>query len=256
MVYCCFSRRHKGGKNVHQCQEANADILTAPGHHFTSETLPSGEDIIPIFASPSILNLVLCGFIDTRDYVLLCWRLQGGDELPEGESPCWLSPDPGYGAILFSVVQGIMLHVLHCENARACLFPFLRIHVFGSSWVEFSLCQNLAAGERVLYSLYGIVEHSGSMRVGHYTAYVKVRPPQRKTEQHHKNLSGQGPAFFSTFCLFCLFMTADSVLQPRHHFSWDFQCACIICSSSVFSPKPACPDVQYYKSYSWRKQHV
>ncbi|XP_029695220.1 ubiquitin carboxyl-terminal hydrolase 45 isoform X1 [Takifugu rubripes] len=53
-----------------------------------------------------------------------------------------------------------------------------------------ALCKNLAAGERVLYSLYGIVEHSGSMRVGHYTAYVKVRPPQRKTEQHHKNLSG------------------------------------------------------------------
>uniref|UniRef100_A0A669DWY0 Ubiquitin carboxyl-terminal hydrolase n=1 Tax=Oreochromis niloticus TaxID=8128 RepID=A0A669DWY0_ORENI len=51
-------------------------------------------------------------------------------------------------------------------------------------------CKNLAAGERVLYSLYGIVEHSGSMRGGHYTAYVKVRAPQRKTEQQHKNLSG------------------------------------------------------------------
>uniref|UniRef100_A0AAX7VMQ9 Ubiquitin carboxyl-terminal hydrolase n=1 Tax=Astatotilapia calliptera TaxID=8154 RepID=A0AAX7VMQ9_ASTCA len=51
---------------------------------------------------------------------------------------------------------------------------------------------NLAVGERVLYSLYGIVEHSGSMRGGHYTAYVKVRAPQRKTEQQHKNLSGQG----------------------------------------------------------------
>uniref|UniRef100_A0A8C6NY24 Ubiquitin carboxyl-terminal hydrolase n=1 Tax=Nothobranchius furzeri TaxID=105023 RepID=A0A8C6NY24_NOTFU len=45
-------------------------------------------------------------------------------------------------------------------------------------------CKNLAAGERVLYSLYGIVEHSGSMRGGHYTAYVKVRAPQRKTEPH------------------------------------------------------------------------
>uniref|UniRef100_A0A8C4GM68 Ubiquitin carboxyl-terminal hydrolase n=1 Tax=Dicentrarchus labrax TaxID=13489 RepID=A0A8C4GM68_DICLA len=51
-------------------------------------------------------------------------------------------------------------------------------------------CKNLAAGDRVLYSLYGIVEHSGSMRGGHYTAYVKVRAPQRKTEQHHRNLSG------------------------------------------------------------------
>ncbi|XP_037533081.1 ubiquitin carboxyl-terminal hydrolase 45 [Nematolebias whitei] len=51
-------------------------------------------------------------------------------------------------------------------------------------------CKNLAAGERVLYSLYGIVEHSGSMRGGHYTAYVKVRAPQRKSERRHKNLSG------------------------------------------------------------------
>lgn len=51
-------------------------------------------------------------------------------------------------------------------------------------------CKNLAAGERVLYSLYGIVEHSGSMRGGHYTAYVKVRAPQRKAEQHHRNLPG------------------------------------------------------------------
>ncbi|XP_061805474.2 ubiquitin carboxyl-terminal hydrolase 45 [Nerophis lumbriciformis] len=51
-------------------------------------------------------------------------------------------------------------------------------------------CKNLAHDERVLYSLYGIVEHSGSMRGGHYTAYVKIRAPQRKTEQHHRNLSG------------------------------------------------------------------
>ena len=28
---------------------------------------------------------------------------------------------------------------------------------------------------RVLYSLYGVVEHSGTMRSGHYTAYAKTR---------------------------------------------------------------------------------
>ncbi|XP_045901083.1 ubiquitin carboxyl-terminal hydrolase 45 isoform X2 [Micropterus dolomieu] len=59
-------------------------------------------------------------------------------------------------------------------------------------------CKNLAAGERVIYSLYGIVEHSGSMRGGHYTAYVKVRSPQRKTEQHHRNLSGARDASSSS----------------------------------------------------------
>uniref|UniRef100_UPI003AAE230A ubiquitin carboxyl-terminal hydrolase 16 n=1 Tax=Centroberyx gerrardi TaxID=166262 RepID=UPI003AAE230A len=38
-------------------------------------------------------------------------------------------------------------------------------------------CKNVTEGDtRVLYSLYGIVEHSGTMRSGHYTAYVKVRP--------------------------------------------------------------------------------
>ncbi|XP_024911099.1 ubiquitin carboxyl-terminal hydrolase 16 isoform X2 [Cynoglossus semilaevis] len=29
---------------------------------------------------------------------------------------------------------------------------------------------------QILYSLYGVVEHRGTMRSGHYTAYVKVRP--------------------------------------------------------------------------------
>lgn len=38
-------------------------------------------------------------------------------------------------------------------------------------------------GEKVLYGLYGIVEHSGSMRGGHYTAYVKVRVPSRKLSE-------------------------------------------------------------------------
>lgn len=38
-------------------------------------------------------------------------------------------------------------------------------------------CKNTTEGEsQILYSLYGIVEHSGTMRSGHYTAYVKVRP--------------------------------------------------------------------------------
>lgn len=40
--------------------------------------------------------------------------------------------------------------------------------------------QNLPTFEqgqtKVLYSLYGVVEHSGSIHGGHYVAYVKVRP--------------------------------------------------------------------------------
>uniref|UniRef100_A0A8D0DAT1 Ubiquitin carboxyl-terminal hydrolase n=1 Tax=Sander lucioperca TaxID=283035 RepID=A0A8D0DAT1_SANLU len=38
-------------------------------------------------------------------------------------------------------------------------------------------CDNLTEGDfQILYSLYGIVEHSGTMRSGHYTAYVKLAP--------------------------------------------------------------------------------
>ncbi|XP_031730277.1 ubiquitin carboxyl-terminal hydrolase 45 isoform X2 [Anarrhichthys ocellatus] len=83
-------------------------------------------------------------------------------------------------------------------------------------------CKNLAAGERVLYSLYGIVEHSGSMRGGHYTAYVKVRSPQRKTEQHHRNQSGQGLTLlisFKTVCLFSVSVCLCAVHERGQHFA-------------------------------------
>ncbi|XP_077018593.1 ubiquitin carboxyl-terminal hydrolase 45 isoform X2 [Tamandua tetradactyla] len=54
-------------------------------------------------------------------------------------------------------------------------------------------CKNVNVGDRVLYGLYGIVEHSGSMRGGHYTAYVKVRTPSRNLLEHatgKKNVHG------------------------------------------------------------------
>ncbi|XP_047216736.1 ubiquitin carboxyl-terminal hydrolase 45 isoform X1 [Girardinichthys multiradiatus] len=72
-------------------------------------------------------------------------------------------------------------------------------------------CMNLATGERVLYSLYGIVEHSGSMRGGHYTAYVRVRAPQRRTEQRHKNLSGAKDA--SSSCQGQWVYVSDTTVQ-------------------------------------------
>lgn len=44
------------------------------------------------------------------------------------------------------------------------------------SILDILFSQNVVEGSsRVLYSLYGIVEHSGTMRSGHYTAYVKTR---------------------------------------------------------------------------------
>ncbi|KAG2457166.1 UBP16 hydrolase, partial [Polypterus senegalus] len=37
------------------------------------------------------------------------------------------------------------------------------------------LFKNVTGDKQVLYSLYGVVEHSGTMRSGHYTAFVKVQ---------------------------------------------------------------------------------
>ncbi|XP_058422563.1 ubiquitin carboxyl-terminal hydrolase 45 isoform X1 [Diceros bicornis minor] len=53
--------------------------------------------------------------------------------------------------------------------------------------------KNVSVGDKVLYGLYGVVEHSGSMRGGHYTAYVKVRTPSRRLLEHitgKKNVPG------------------------------------------------------------------
>ncbi|XP_007067220.2 ubiquitin carboxyl-terminal hydrolase 45 isoform X2 [Chelonia mydas] len=54
-------------------------------------------------------------------------------------------------------------------------------------------CKNITDAARVLYTLYGIVEHSGSMRGGHYAAYVKVRTPCKKLLEHiasNRNVQG------------------------------------------------------------------
>ncbi|XP_068087319.1 ubiquitin carboxyl-terminal hydrolase 45 isoform X2 [Hyperolius riggenbachi] len=40
-------------------------------------------------------------------------------------------------------------------------------------------CKNVLEEKHVVYSLYGIVEHSGSMKGGHYVAYVKIRLPSK-----------------------------------------------------------------------------
>ncbi|XP_076819337.1 ubiquitin carboxyl-terminal hydrolase 16-like [Clavelina lepadiformis] len=42
-------------------------------------------------------------------------------------------------------------------------------------------CEKYASEDRhIFYSLYGMVEHSGSLTRGHYTAYVKVRPQNKR----------------------------------------------------------------------------
>ncbi|KAK4874090.1 hypothetical protein RN001_013450 [Aquatica leii] len=59
-------------------------------------------------------------------------------------------------------------------------------------------CQDLPTFEqgqsKILYTLFGVVEHSGSLHGGHYVAYVKVRPPLQNQSyrwqylpKNHKN---------------------------------------------------------------------
>ncbi|NXK46372.1 UBP16 hydrolase, partial [Chauna torquata] len=58
-------------------------------------------------------------------------------------------------------------------------------------------CKNVAEGNtKVLYSLYGVVEHSGTMRSGHYTAYAKMR----NMNKHLSDLvlEGQSPQALET----------------------------------------------------------
>uniref|UniRef100_A0A3Q2QD72 Ubiquitin carboxyl-terminal hydrolase 16 n=1 Tax=Fundulus heteroclitus TaxID=8078 RepID=A0A3Q2QD72_FUNHE len=55
-------------------------------------------------------------------------------------------------------------------------------------------CKNISEGDtQILYSLYGIVEHSGTMRSGHYTAYVKVRPDSSKYSSNDKQGDAEHP---------------------------------------------------------------
>ncbi|CAB1426734.1 unnamed protein product [Pleuronectes platessa] len=72
-------------------------------------------------------------------------------------------------------------------------------------------CKNVTEGEtRILYSLYGIVEHSGTMRGGHYTGYVKVRPegPKPTSNGHASDAGDVEPAKGSWFYV------SDTSVQP------------------------------------------
>nr|XP_033793931.1 ubiquitin carboxyl-terminal hydrolase 45 isoform X7 [Geotrypetes seraphini] len=91
--------------------------------------------------------------------------------------------------LLISTVPAIL--ILHLKRFHQAGFSLRKVN----RHVDFPLtldlapfcsasCKNVTEGERVLYSLYGIVEHSGSMRGGHYAAYIKVRMPCKKLLEH------------------------------------------------------------------------
>ncbi|KAJ8916835.1 hypothetical protein NQ315_005842 [Exocentrus adspersus] len=82
--------------------------------------------------------------------------------------------------------------ILHLKRFQVYRFRSAKV----SKFVKFSTLLDLApfcskrsqylptfeTGQtKVLYSLYGVVEHSGSIHGGHYVAYIKVRPPLEKS---------------------------------------------------------------------------
>uniref|UniRef100_A0A4W5M3W9 Ubiquitin carboxyl-terminal hydrolase n=1 Tax=Hucho hucho TaxID=62062 RepID=A0A4W5M3W9_9TELE len=72
------------------------------------------------------------------------------------------------------------------------------------------ICKGVSEGDsQVLYSLYGIVEHSGTMRSGHYTAYVKARPLRPSTTQNGVGIQGEQEPVKGAW-----FHVSDSSVQP------------------------------------------
>nr|XP_045367702.1 ubiquitin carboxyl-terminal hydrolase 45 isoform X3 [Camelus bactrianus] len=91
--------------------------------------------------------------------------------------------------LLISAVPAILiLHLKRFHQSGLTLRKVNR-HVDFPSMLDLApfcsaACKDVSVGDKVVYGLYGVVEHSGSMRGGHYTAYVKVRTPSRKLLEH------------------------------------------------------------------------
>ncbi|CAH2043184.1 unnamed protein product, partial [Iphiclides podalirius] len=81
----------------------------------------------------------------------------------------------------------LILHLKRFQIGPRCMFRKMTKHVDFPTVLDLApFCAmdklkklpNVARGQsELLYSLYGVVEHSGGMHGGHYVAYVKVRRP-------------------------------------------------------------------------------
>lgn len=91
----------------------------------------------------------------------------------------------------------LILHLKRFQVGPRCMFRKLARHVSFPMTLDIaSFCgskvKNLPNIQRhqkkLMYSLYGVVEHSGGMHGGHYVAYVKVRPQISKDDPRWKHL--------------------------------------------------------------------
>ena len=91
----------------------------------------------------------------------------------------------------------LIIHLKRFQIGPRCMFRKLTRHVsfplvldiapFCGSKVK-KLPSIQPHQKKLIYSLYGVVEHSGGMHGGHYVAYVKVRPKLSKNDGRLKYL--------------------------------------------------------------------
>ena len=75
---------------------------------------------------------------------------------------------------------------------------------------------SVSAGQsQVLYSLYGVIEHSGEMDKGHYIAFVKIRSDGSKTLA--KFLQQQPLEIDDIYCLLDQHITAEPSLPSTSY---------------------------------------
>ncbi|XP_045051146.2 ubiquitin carboxyl-terminal hydrolase 16 isoform X3 [Desmodus rotundus] len=112
----------------------------------------------------------------------------GDSPVRTGSGPAWHLPSEkkpvhtnAQKQMLISVVPPVL--TLHLKRFQQAGFNLRKInkHIRFPEILDLApfctaKCKNVAEeSTRVLYSLYGVVEHSGTMRSGHYTAYSKAR---------------------------------------------------------------------------------
>uniref|UniRef100_A0A2M4A952 Ubiquitin carboxyl-terminal hydrolase n=2 Tax=Anopheles triannulatus TaxID=58253 RepID=A0A2M4A952_9DIPT len=149
----------------YQCEEGEQSVQSCL-NNFTTVELMSG------------LNQVCCDSCTKRQNT--------GKEVRTNATKQYLISVPPAVLILHLKRFEAGMYGMLRKLATPVTFPFvLDIAPFCGSKVK--RATHIRPGQkRILYSLYGIVEHSGSMYGGHYVAYVKVRPPFGQDDERWK----------------------------------------------------------------------
>lgn len=175
----CFSE----GKHMRFHSAQNA-FQTLSQSYVTTSKECSVQSCLYQFTSMELLmgnNKLLCEDCTEK-------RQQGQKEASCAEKKAGVYTNARKQLLISAVPAILILHLKRFHQAGLSLRKVNR-HVDFPLTLDLApfcaaACKNISVGEKVLYGLYGIVEHSGSMRGGHYTAYVKVRVPSRKLSEY------------------------------------------------------------------------